>query len=158
MPLSLLITLVVLLGVVAGLRSMTAPAVVCWGAHLGWLNLAHSPVSFLSSKISLVVFTILALGELVGDKLPKTPSRITAFPLAARFVSGALCGAALVITAGIWIVAGIVAGGIGALIGSFAGYHVRRAITVRGGVPALPVALLEDLVAIGGGLFLVSRF
>ena len=158
MPLTLLLVLVLLLGVVAGLRAMTAPAVVCWGAHLGWLSLSHSPLSFLTSKISLVIFTLLALGELIGDKLPQTPSRTDIFPLIARAVSGALAGAALVITAGAWLLAGGLVGAVGAVIGAFAGYHVRRALTRSAGLPDLPVALLEDLVAVGGGLFLVSRF
>ena len=158
MPLTLLLVLVLLLGVVAGLRAMTAPAVVCWGAYLGWLSLSHSPLSFLTSKISLVVFTLLALGELVGDKLPKTPSRITIGPLIVRIISGALSGTALAITAGATLAIGIVGGAVGAVIGAFVGYHVRRALTVRAGLPDLPIALLEDAIAVGGGLFLVSRF
>ncbi|HEY0786886.1 MAG TPA: DUF4126 family protein [Acidobacteriaceae bacterium] len=158
MPLSLLVVLVLLIGVVVGLRSMTGPALVCWGSYLGWLSLAHTPLGFLSSKISLVIFSLLAVGELVADKLPKTPSRISAVPLGARLVSGALCGAALVLAAGIWIVVGLAAGAIGALLGAFAGYHVRRALTSGNRFPDLPVALLEDLIAIGTGLFVVSRF
>jgi uncharacterized membrane protein len=158
MPNTLLIVLVLLLGAICGLRAMTGPAVVCWAARLGWLSLGHSPLNFLTNPISLVVFTILAVGELIGDKLPKTPSRITAFPLIARFISGALCGAAVVITAGVSIPLGAIVGGVGAILGAFVGYHIRRAITVRGSVPDLPIALLEDLVAIGGGLFIVSRF
>jgi uncharacterized membrane protein len=158
MPLTLLLVLILLLGAVAGLRTMTAPAVVCWGVHFGWLSLTHSPISFLTSKISLVTFTLFAIGELIGDKLPKTPSRLSAFPLIARVVFGALAGAALVITAGAALGVGIAVGAVGALGGAFAGYYVRRALTVRAGLPDLPVALLEDLVAIGGGLFIVSRF
>jgi len=158
MPFTLLLVLIALLGAVAGLRTMTAPAVVCWGAHLGWLSLSHSPLSFLTSTISLIVFTLLAVGELIGDKLPQTPSRLSAFPLIARLVFGALAGAALVITAGAPLGLGVATGAVGALFGAFAGYHLRRALTVRAGLPDLPIALLEDLVAIGGGLFLVSRF
>jgi len=158
MPLSLLLVLVLLFGATAGLRTMSAPAMVCWGANFGWLSLTHSPLSFLTSKISLIVFTLLAIGELIGDKLPQTPSRLTAFPLIARVVFGALAGAALVITAGAPLGLGIAAGPVGALFGAFAGYHLRRALTVRAGLPDLPIALIEDLVAIGGGLFLVSRF
>lgn len=158
MPLTLLLVLVVLLGSVAGLRTMTAPALVCWGAHLGWLSLAHSPLSFMTSMVSLVIFTLLAAGELIGDKLPKTPSRLSIFPLAARSVFGALCGAALGVTAGASLVLTALLGSLGAVAGAFAGYHIRRALTTRGGMADLPIALLEDLVAIGGGLFIVSRF
>jgi uncharacterized membrane protein len=157
MPNTLLIVLVLLLGATCGLRSMTGPAVVCWGSRLGWLSLGHSPLNFLANPVSLVVFTILAVGEWVADKLPKTPSRLAPFPLIARFVAGALCGAALVTTAGASLVLGALMGGIGAIAGAFVGYHVRRSITARG-IPDLPIALLEDLVAVGGGLFIVSRF
>jgi uncharacterized membrane protein len=158
MPLTLLLVLILLLGAVAGLRTMTAPAVVCWGAHFGWLSLSHSPLSFLASNISLGIFTLLAIGELIGDKLPKTPSRLSTFPLIARVVFGAIAGAALVITAGASHAIGLAAGAIGALAGAFTGYHVRRALTTGAGLPDLPIALLEDLVAIGGGFFIVSRF
>jgi uncharacterized membrane protein len=158
MPLTLLLVLVLFLGAVAGMRTMTAPAVVCWGVHFGWLSLTHSPLSFLTSKISLVIFTLFAVGELIGDKLPKTPSRLSAFPLIARVVFGGLAGAALVITAGAALGVGVAVGAVGALAGAFAGYYLRRALTVRAGLPDLPIALLEDLVAIGGGLFIVSRF
>ena len=137
---------------------MMAPAVVCWAAHFGWLSLSHSPLNFLTYKVSLVIFTLLAVGELIGDKLPKTPSRISLFPLIARAVSGALAGAALVITAGASLAVGIVGGAVGALVGSFLGYYLRRTLTQSAGLPDLPVALLEDLVAIGGGLFVASRF
>ncbi len=158
MPLNLLLVLILLFGATAGLRTMSAPAVVCWGAHFGWLSLIHSPLSFLTMKVSLIVFTVLSLGELIGDKLPQTPSRLTVFPLIARLVFGALAGAALAITAGAALALGVAVGALGALIGAFTGYHLRRALTVRAGLPDFPIALIEDLVAIGGGLFLVSRF
>ena len=158
MPLPLLLILILSLGIVAGLRSMTAPAVVCWASHFGWLSLSHSPLNFLTYKVSLVIFTLLALGEFIGDKLPNTPSRTSLFPLIARAVSGALAGAALVITAGASLAVGIVVGAVGAMLGSFLGYFLRRALTKSAGLPDLPVALLEDLVAVGGGLFVASRF
>ena len=39
-----------LLGCVCGLRSMTAPAVVAWGAHLGWLHLEGGLLSFFAGR------------------------------------------------------------------------------------------------------------
>ena len=64
-----------LIGVVGGLRALTAPAVTSWAAHVGWLNLADSPLKFMASMITVVFFTILALVELVTDQLPSTPAR-----------------------------------------------------------------------------------
>src|SRR6266403_3626606 len=85
------------IGVVTGLRAMTAPAVVAWAAHLGWLNLSGSYFAFMGSKWAVAVFTLAALGELVNDQLPKTPARTTAGPLTARIVMGALTGASLAV-------------------------------------------------------------
>ena len=63
-----------LIGIAAGLRSMTAPAAISWAARLSWLNLAQTPLAFLGYAATPFILTILALGELVIDKLPRTPS------------------------------------------------------------------------------------
>ncbi len=149
---------VILIGVVCGLRSFTGPAVVSWGAHLGWLSLAGSPLAFLGHPVAVAVFTILALCELVADKLPKTPARTAIGPFIVRIVFGGLCGAALAIAGHGLLGVGAVLGAIGAVTGTYGGYAYRHAASGSGKLPDLPVALLEDLVAIGGGLFLVSRF
>ena len=72
------------IGIVAGLRSLLAPAVVAWAAHFGWLNLHGSPLAFMGSTIAVAVFSLFAIGELVGDKLPKTPKRTALAPLSAH--------------------------------------------------------------------------
>src|SRR6266513_1117413 len=69
------------IGIVAGLRSLTAPAVVAWGAHLGWLNLHGSPVAFIGLTTAVAIFSVLAIGELVADKLPMIPKRTAPAPL-----------------------------------------------------------------------------
>src|SRR3989442_14196683 len=83
------------IGVVAGLRAMTAPAVVAWAAHLGWLNLSGSYFAFMGSKWAVAIFTLAALGELVNDQLPRTPARTTAGPATARILVGATPGGGL---------------------------------------------------------------
>src|SRR5580700_6484061 len=87
-----------LIGVVAGLRSLTAPAVVAWGAHRNWLTLHNSLLAFMSSTAAVVVFTLLALVELVADQLPSTPSRTAPPGLIARIVLGGLSGAGLALS------------------------------------------------------------
>jgi uncharacterized membrane protein len=154
----LVVLLAFLIGVVCGLRSMTAPALVCWGAHLGWLHLGGSHLAFLASPIALVIFSLLAVGELVADKLPKIPRRTSSGPLAARVVLGALCGGAFAVAGGASFATCCLLGGLGGLVGAFAGYNARHVATYDGGFPDLPVAIVEDLIAIGGSLFLVSRF
>ena len=145
-----------LIGCVCGLRSMTAPAVVAWGAHLGWLHLQGSLLAFFANKISLVVFSLFAIGELIADKLPFIPARTQAGPLGVRIIFGALCGAALCISgcriAAGWRAAGSIGRGSRRLRRLQLPPPVEPAI-----VPDLLLALLEDLVAVGGGFFLVSH-
>ncbi len=129
--------------------------------HLGWINLHGSPLAFMGSVWAVGVFTVLALGELVADQLPSTPSRTALVGLSARIVTpGALAGACLGGAAGgrvtlncqLWPVRW------GGVVGAFGGYQARvglvRALRVRDLVIAIP----EDLIAIGLGLVLVSRF
>jgi uncharacterized membrane protein len=144
-----------LIGCICGMRSMTAPAVVAWGAHLGWLHLQDSHLAFFAHKISLVVFSLFAIGELIADKLPFIPPRTQAGPLGVRILFGAMCGAALCISGAASPLLGAILGGLGGVAGAFAGYHYRRSLS--GEVPDLLLALLEDLVAVGGGFLLVSH-
>jgi uncharacterized membrane protein len=146
------------IGVVAGLRSMTAPAIVAWAAHLGWINLSSSPLAFIGSAWAVGIFTLGALGEFVADQLPTTPARTTAVPLAARIVMGLLTGACMGIAAGASLWLGGLIGAIGAIVGAFGGYRARVGLVRALHAPDFAVAIPEDLVAIGLGLFLVSRF
>jgi uncharacterized membrane protein len=143
------------IGIVAGLRSLTAPAVVAWGVHLGWLNLHGSPLAFMGSTAAVAIFSVLALGELVADKLPMIPKRTAPAPLMARVVTGALCGACLFAAAGKSLLVGTLLGGIGGIVGAFLGYGIRRRLDLH--IKDLVVAVCEDVVAVGLALFLVSR-
>src|SRR5437868_6014029 len=87
--------LALLIGVVAGLRSLTAPAAVSWAARLGWLHLENTWLAFLGFAATPYILTVLAIAELIADQLPKTPSRKAPPGFGARIVTGALCGAAV---------------------------------------------------------------
>lgn len=155
---SIALFLMFAIGMIAGLRALTAPAVVCWAAHLGWLNLQNSHLAWMGSTAAVAIFSILALAEIINDKLPATPSRLAPPSLAIRSVTGSFSACGLAVAAGqSWLVA-IVLGVIGALAGSFVGYYVRHQIVVGLKIPDFPVALLEDAIAIGCGLLIVSRF
>jgi uncharacterized membrane protein len=143
------------IGIVAGLRSLTAPAVVAWGAHLSWLNLHGSPFAFMGSTAAVAIFSLLAIGELVADKLPTIPKRTAPAPLMTRVVTGGLCGACLCAAAGQSLIAGALLGGIGGIVGAFLGYGIRRRLDLH--IKDLVVAICEDVVAVGLALFLVSR-
>ena len=146
------------LGVIAGLRALTAPAVVCWAAHWKWLNLDLSPLQFMGSIVAASIFAALAVGELINDKLPKTPSRKALPSLIARIVMGALAGGALCSAAGDSLPLGAVLGGVGAVAGTFGGYDGRKRLVKALQAPDWAVALMEDAIAVGGAFFLVSRF
>jgi uncharacterized membrane protein len=137
------------IGFVAGLRSLTAPAAVSWAAYLGALNLRGSSLGFMASGIAVTILSTLAVVEYVVDKLPTTPSRTTPGPLMARIVMGGFAGACLAVSAGQSPWVGAVPGGIGGLIGAFAGYEGRRRLVQSLKLKDAPIALLEDLVAIG---------
>jgi uncharacterized membrane protein len=136
------------IGIVAGLRSLTAPAIVSWGAYLGWINLHNSPLSFMGSPIAVGIFTLLAIVELVADKLPKTPARTAPVGLIARVITGGLCGACLYAAGAASPLPGAAFGIIGALIGTFGGYHLRRALVTKLNVKDIFIAVPEDIIAI----------
>ena len=149
-----------LLGFVDGLRSLTAPAIVCWAAHLGWLHFAGTKFAFVNHRSTLIVFTLLAIIELVVDKLPNTPARTAPVGLIARIVLGGASGLAFATGAGgVGIsvsLAGVIAS-IGAIAGTFAGYQIRRAVVFKAHLPDLVAAIAEDAITIAGGLLIVSH-
>ena len=143
------------IGFVAGLRALTAPAVVAWAAHFGCLNLSGSRLAFMGSIVTGIIFSVAAIGELIGDKMPQTPKRTAVFPLLARVATGALCGACLFAAAGQSLGPGAGAGGIGGLIGTFAGYQLRTRLVSSLHVKDSVIAVCEDIVAIALACFLV---
>lgn len=145
--------LALLIGMVAGLRTMTAPAAVSWAAALGWIKLSATPLAFLGHAWAPWILTALALIELVADKLPTTPSRKVPMQFGARLVSGTLAGAALGAAAGS-LVLGAVAGLAGAVIGTLGGAALRGRLAARFGRD-LPAALSEDALAVVGALLIV---
>jgi len=146
-----------LIGLFGGLRALTAPAVTAWAVHLGWLKLDGS-LTLIGSLPSVVIFTLLAVVELVADKLPQTPSRTAPPGLIARILMGGLTGACVAAGGGQGAVLGALIGIVGGIVGCFGGYQARTGFVKALGVPDIYVALVEDLVAIGGSLWTVSRF
>jgi len=142
-----------LIGVIAGLRAMTAPAAVAWAAHLGWLPLAGTPLAWLGATVTPWIFTALAVAELVSDQLPKTPSRKVPPQFITRVLMGGFSGAAIGMTSGVWI-GGLVAGAIGAVIGTLGGADIRGRLAKAFGKD-LPAALIEDAVAVFGAIAIV---
>lgn len=151
---ALILLLALLIGIVAGLRSLTAPAVVAWAGFLGWLYLHGTWASWMASLITAIVFSVLAVGELVNDKLPKTPARTAPPIFAARILTGGLSGAVLGAWPH-WTFSALGAGVIGAVLGTLGGYQARKRLAAVAGRD-LPIALLEDAVAILGAFAIVA--
>lgn len=146
-----MLLLAFVIGVVAGLRTMTAPAAIAWGAVGGTISLDSSPLTFLGWRYTPWVLTLAAAAELVTDQLPSTPSRKVPVQFGARIVSGALCGAAV----GIDLAAplpGLALGLAGAVAGTLGGAAARARLAGAFGRDT-PAALIEDAVAIAGAAF-----
>jgi uncharacterized membrane protein len=143
-----------LIGVVAGLRSMTAPAAVSWASRAGWLDVVPTPFAFFGYAFTPWVFTALALGELVIDQLPTTPSRKESFPFGTRIVVGAVCGGAIGASGGA-LLTGLVAGIVGATIGTLGGHALRAQLAAVFGRDR-PAAFIEDAAAIGGACLVIG--
>jgi uncharacterized membrane protein len=145
------------IGFFGGLRSLTAPAATAWAVYLGWLKLER-PLALIGSLPAVAIFTLLAVVELVADKLPRTPSRTAPPGLIARIVMGGLTGACVAAGGAQGIFLGILLGAAGGVAGCFLGYRARTALVKALNTRDIYIALVEDLVAIAGSLWVVSKF
>ncbi|HJT80278.1 MAG TPA: DUF4126 family protein [Chthoniobacterales bacterium] len=146
------------IGFLCGLRSFAPLTLVSWMAVWGWTPVAGSPFWFIGKTGFAVAITILAVVELIADKLPQIPARTQLMPLVARFVTGGIAAAAMSFSAGRPWLYGLLLGPVGAMTGAFAGYYARRSLVQSVRIPDLVVALVEDLITIAGTLFLVHNF
>ena len=151
----MLYVLAFLIGIVAGLRAMTAPALASWAARLGWLKVQGTPVAWMGAAVTPWIFSIAAVAELFNDKLPKTGSRKAPPQFLARVLMGALSGATVGAGGGSWV-GGLIAGSIGAVAGTFGGYELRARLARAMGRD-LPAALIEDVIAIALGFWAVTQ-
>ncbi|WP_167101845.1 glycine zipper 2TM domain-containing protein [Mycobacterium sp. DL592] len=152
---ALVLLLALLIGVVAGLRAFTAPAVMAWAAFLDWINLTGTWASWVGHWGTVTVLTIIAVAELISDQMEQTPSRKTAVQFLTRLATGAFAGAVLGTAWGYqWSSLG--AGIIGAVIGTIGGYEARTRLVRATGGRDFPIGVLEDAVAVVAGLAIAS--
>lgn len=135
---------------------MTGPAVVAWAVHLGWLH-PQGALAFVGRPWAVGLFTLLAIGEMIADKLPTTPDRTGAIGLSGRILAGVFCGAVLAtaVAQNLWW--GMIVTVIAAVLGAFAGYRVRHYLTKVQGLPDFPVALAEDVFTVVVGILAVRQ-
>ena len=150
----LVIVLALLIGVVAGLRALTPPAVVAWAGLLDWINLDGTWAEWVAHPITVTIFTVLLIGELITDQLPKTPSRKVQPQFAARLISGGFAGA-VIGTAWCHPWSCLGAGVVGAVLGTLGGAEARGKLAAKAGKD-LPAALTEDVIAVAGGFGIVA--
>ncbi len=130
---------------------MTAVAVMCWFVHLGRTPV-HGWAFWAGMLVSAIVFSVMALGEYVGDTLPQCPNRTSAFPAISRLVFGALTGALGANAIHQPAAGGVVLGLIGAAIGTWGGFRFRARLAKMFGRD-LPAALLESALALAMALW-----
>jgi uncharacterized membrane protein len=136
------------LGAISGLRSLSGPAFVSRAASRGGMNLDGTPLAFLGSPRLSKVLILMELGELIGDKLPTTPSRTIWPPLLGRAASGGLVGAAAFVSEGQRAATGAILGSSAAVAAAFAGERLRAVVVGKTGLPDPVVALAEDAVVL----------
>jgi uncharacterized membrane protein len=142
-----------LLGLVTGLRTFTPMAILCWFAYFGHLPINDDWTAWVPKLSTAIVFSVLAIGELIGDKLPQIPGRTSLGPMLGRLGFGGLAGA--IVAAGLdgSVVEGVVLAMAGALIGTFGGYLIRRDVVQHLQCKDWYVALAEDAIAICCAIF-----
>lgn len=137
-----------LLGVSTGLRTFTPIAVTAWFARAGRFPVEGTWASWIAHPASVGLFTAAALGEYIGDKLPGTPNRNAPAPLVGRLTLGGLVGAIVATAFRRPVAGGIAMGVVGAAIGTFGGFYLRRSLTRGSGLPDMPVAISGDATAV----------
>lgn len=144
------------LGVMAGMRSMSAPAFMAHYYARKRPRQRGPIVQWLQSRTTRRSLTALSAGELVADKLPFLPARTQPPSLAGRVVSGAFAGAALADSSPSprWRLA--LLGAVASLASTFGFYALRQRAVRRWHVPKLAAALAEDATLGALGMALLS--
>lgn len=143
----------VALGIVTGMRSQLPTVLLAWRQSRGDLPEGVAGPARIFNRRGAVPFAMLtAVGELIGDKLPKTPGRLEEGPFVGRLTIGATTGAGIAVAFGRSRLLGGVLGGVGAAAGSVLGTRYRAAVAQRTDVPDWVWGLLEDATAVTIGL------
>jgi uncharacterized membrane protein len=142
-----------LLGVTTGLRSMTPMAVLCWFAFFGYLPVSGTWAEWSASPWVAIIWTLLAVFELVADKLPDMPDRTSKWPLLWRLLMGGLAGAIAATALAGPEIEGVLLALIGTLLGAFGGYMIRRDLVQQVGFTDWHIAVVEDVFTIAAAGF-----
>ena len=146
-------------GLIAGLRSMMAPALYSRyaAAQRPAFGANDTPGNALNTPNAANILRLMAAGELIADKLPFTPSRTMPASVIFRAASGALVGAALFADRKRSPLPGALIGAAAAIAATYGAYHLRQAADKKSGLPDPVIALVEDAIAVGGGHLLLQN-
>lgn len=148
---------VIALGLLAGMRSMSAPAItsrILSRHHTK--SIEKSPLRFMQSGITANILSAMAIGEFVGDKMPSAPNRIVPSALISRCISGALSGAGIYkARRGKWYT-GALLGGATAIVATFGSYYLRKSLVKHAHLVDPVIGTIEDAIVLGAGLSLAE--
>lgn len=136
------------LGFVAGLRSMTPLALLSRTSQRD-PEPANAAEEMLDSPTARIVTSMLASGELIGDKLPIIPSRLKPGPLTGRLLIGGLAGMRICRRYHQSLVVGAILGAASAGAGSYIGNYARTKLAENTKIPKFMLGLAEDGLAMG---------
>ena len=120
-----------LMGLVGGQRAMTPLAMVAIAGARGELPADSGVPRLLTHPLAAAAATLLAIGEMAGDKQATAPDRVVPVGLIARFATSAVAGMALVPKRQRWL--GAAVGGVTAVVASYPGWRARCAAMARYG-------------------------
>jgi len=145
------------LGILAGMRTTAGPLTanqLLRGRHTH--HHENLPLKFMRSETAGIVFGIAAVGELITDKLPSTPSRTAPVGVIARCLSGSLAGAAICKANGNTAISGALLGLAGALCATYAFHSLRKNVVKQTHIADPWIGGAEDAIVIGTGIALIN--
>jgi uncharacterized membrane protein len=146
-----------LIGTLAGMRSMAAPAVIGQLSRNGGLDEVTGALTVFKGSGFSVASAIFAGGELIADKLPMVPNRTAAGPLLGRALTGGLSGAVVCSSRRRSVLAGALIGAAFAIGAAYGAYELRKLAGKKLHLPDVAVALGEDAIVGALGIALTSR-
>ncbi len=144
------------IGMVAGVRSMSAPAMVSRYLRRAERDGHDRLTELLASPIVSRLLQAAAAAEMAADKTSLVPDR-TAWPsLAWRAIAGGAAGSIVAGTEGGSRLVGAALGAAGAVAATFAAFYLRRALRERLHVSDRVLGAAEDSVVVGAGRRLLA--
>ncbi|TXK50259.1 DUF4126 family protein [Pontibacter qinzhouensis] len=138
------------MGAIAGMRAMSAPALISHQLHNKPSHLlADSPLRYLQNDWVATGLKVFAASELAGDKMPQASDRIILPSLLTRAASGALVGATVFATQKNKPLVGALVGAAAAIGATYASFYGRKALSAY--LPDTACGVIEDIITIGAG-------